>query len=184
MSRGGRGGKALILAIAAGLAAACSVFNPPVFTAHELERVHRNVDVRELEDHWKRWAGRRVMVGGDVVSVDNRSERAYVQIRPMPLDDHYRPTDADAGVGRVLLIFDGPVDPSKLFRGSRLTVIGMVRRLRYPVEREDGGYWHLVAVEVRVVHTWLPRSQLMTPQTGPIMTPPGGGPYYPSGLYP
>ena len=179
-----RFGKALALPIAAGLLGACSVFNPPVFTPHELESVHRNVEIQDLEDHWKRWAGQKIMVGGAVVSVDNRSEMAYVQIRPMPLDDHSRPTDGDAGRGRVLLIFDGPVDPSKLFRGSRLTVIGTVRRMRYPVEREDGGYWRLVAVEVRVVHTWLPRSQLMTPQTGPIMTPPGGGPYYPSGLYP
>lgn len=174
----------LAAAVAASSLAACSVFNPPVFTQHELEGVHQNVNIGDLEDHWKDWSGKSVMVGGSVVGVDNRSDRAYVQIRAMPLDDHYRPTDESAARGRLLLIFDTPVDPSKMFRGRRLTVIGMVRRMRYPVARDDGGYWRLVAVDVRIVHTWLPRSQLMTPQTGPIMTPPGGGPYYPSGLYP
>ena len=162
----------------------CSLLNPPVFTREELQGVQSDADFRTVEKHWKRYVGEKVLVGGRVRSVDNRSDRAYIQIEPMPLDEYFRPVRPDAGRGLMMLVMDGPVDPSQLLRGRRITIIGTVRRMRYPVAQDAGGYLRLVAVDVVTLHTWLPRAQLISPPSGPIMAPPTGGPYVPSGGMP
>ncbi|MHB1606419.1 MAG: Slp family lipoprotein [Leptospirales bacterium] len=159
----------------------CSVFNPPVFTNSELDGVQTNADFRMIQSHWKRYVGEKVMIGGRVRSVDNRSDKAYIQIEPMPLDEEFRPASPDQGRGLMMLVMHHPVDPSQLLSGRRITIIGTVRRMRYPVAQDGGGYLRLVTVDVETTHTWVPRSQLITPSTGPIMAPTTGGPYVPPG---
>ncbi|MHB1286309.1 MAG: Slp family lipoprotein [Leptospirales bacterium] len=159
----------------------CALLNPPTFTQDDLQGVHNDADFRMVEKHWKRYVGEKVMIGGRVRSVDNRSDRAYIQINPTPLDEYFRPTQLEAGRGAMMLVVNGPVDPSRLLRGRRITVIGTVRRMRYPVELDSGGYLRLVTVDVVTLHTWLPRTQLITPPSGPITAPTQGGPYVPAG---
>lgn len=164
--------------------AGCSLFNPPVFTKSELEGVRENADFRMIQKHWKRYVGEKVLIGGRVHSVDNRSDRAYIQIEPMPLDEGFRPTSPEQSRGLMMLVMDQPVDPSQLVRGRRITIIGTVRRMRYPVPKDPGGYLRLVTVDVITTHTWISRSQLISPSTGPVMAPTMGGPYVPSGGLP
>ncbi len=159
----------------------CALLNPPTFTQDDLHGVHSDADFRMVEKHWKRYVGEKVMIGGRVRSVDNRSDRAYIQIEPTPLDESFRPTQMDAGRGVMMLIVNGPVDPSQLLRGRRITAIGTVRRMRYPVELDSGGYLRLVTLDVVTLHTWLPRTQLISPPSGPVMAPTQGGPYVPAG---
>lgn len=166
------------------LIAGCSWLNPPTFEPEDLRDVRQDVDFRMIEKHWKRLTGEKVIVGGRVDTVDNRTNKAYIRLMPMPLDENDHPVEPESSRGYLLLVTDGPVDPSKLSRGKEITVIGVVRRMRYPVALDNGGYLHLVTLNVLRMHTWLPPVILSSPPMGPVMTPPGGGPYVPSGGIP
>ncbi|OOH73957.1 hypothetical protein BOX30_03250 [Leptospirillum ferriphilum] len=164
--------------------AGCSWLNPPTFSPEDLKDVRTDVDYRMVLTHWKRLTGEKVIVGGKVDSVDNRTNRAFIRLIPMPLDENDHPVEPESTHGYLLLIVDGPVDPSRLSHGKKITVIGVVRRMRYPVALDNGGYLHLVTLDVLRMHTWLPRVMISSPPMGPVMTPPGGGPYVPSGGIP
>lgn len=162
----------------------CSWLNPPTFEPEDLKDVRTDVDFLMVEKHWKRLTGEKVMVGGKVDAVDNRTNRAYIRLIPMPLDENDHPIEPESSRGYLLLVLDEPVDPSRLSHGKEITVIGVVRRMRYPVALDSGGYLHLVTLNVLRMHTWLPPVILSSPPMGPVMTPPGGGPYVPSGGIP
>ena len=174
---------ALIVVLFA-VASGCSWLNPPTFEPEDLKDVRTDVDYRMVEKHWKRLTGEKVIVGGKVDSVDNRTNRAFIRLIPMPLDENDHPIEPESTRGYLLLVVDGPVDPSRLSHGKEITVIGVVRRMRYPVALDSGGYLHLVTLDVLRMHTWLPRVIVSSPPMGPVMTPPGGGPYVPGGGIP
>lgn len=157
--------------------AGCSFFNPPTFTEAELRGVDTTLTYQDVEREYRSMTGRKVMVGGRTVHLDNQTTRAFVQIVPAPLDAYFRPEAPAGEPGLLLLVFPYPVDPSAMADGRRVTVIGRVRRMRRPSLTEGGRTVRLVTIDVLALHTWVPATSLVGGSPYPVMTPGFTGPY-------
>ncbi len=155
----------------------CDIFNPPTFTRHQLAGVDMTVDYSQILSNHRDLAGQKVVVGGQVVHLENHTTRAYVEIAPSPLDRILRPEAPDPSAGHLLLVFPYPVDPSALRDGVRITVTGTVRRMKRPSRTAEGVTRRFVTVDVANLHTWLPPTQLIQTSPFPVMTPGFTGPY-------
>lgn len=155
----------------------CAFFNPPTFTEEQLQEVDTTLTYQDILSDYRSLSGRKVIVGGRTVHLDNRTTQAYIQIAPAPLDRLFRPSAPDGGSSLILLVFPYPVDPSALANGRRITVIGQVRRMRRPSLTESGRTIRLVTIDVLSLHTWVPRTTLIGGSPFPVMTPGFSGPY-------
>ncbi len=155
----------------------CEIFNPPTFTSRQLAGVDLTVDYPQVLSGSRSLAGEKVVVGGEVVHLENHTTRAYVEIAPSPLDRILRPEAPDASAGLILLVFPYPVDPSALRDGVRITVVGKVRRMKRPAVTMGGRTVRLVTLDVADLHTWVPPTQLVGGSPYPVMTPGFTGPY-------
>ncbi len=68
----------------------------------------------------------RVIWGGEVISVHNKTDHTEVEILAFPLDKAQRPARNDRGDGRFLAIIPGYVDPTYYPAGRQVTVQGTV----------------------------------------------------------
>ncbi|MHB8369854.1 MAG: Slp family lipoprotein [Leptospirales bacterium] len=155
----------------------CDIFNPPTFTSRQLAGVDLSVDYPQVLSGHRDLAGQKVVVGGEVVRLENHTTRAYVEIAPSPLDRILRPEAPDGSAGLLLLIFPYPVDPSALRDGVRITVTGTVRRMKRPAVTAGGRTARFVTLDVVDLHTWVPPTQLLGGSPYPVMTPGFTGPY-------
>ena len=159
------------------LFASCDIFDPPTFTQHQLSGVDLTVDYAQVLQNHRELAGQKVVVGGQVLHLENHTTRAYVQLAPSPLDKILRPESPDPSSGHLLLVFPYPVDPSALRDGVRITVTGTVRRMKRPARTSEGATLRFVTIDVVDLHTWIPPTQLMGGSPFPVMTPGFTGPY-------
>ena len=166
-----------ILVLLPFLLAACDIFNPPTFTPHQLSGVDLTVDYSQVLLNHRELSGQKVVVGGQVVHLENHTTRAYVQIDPAPLDRILRPEAPDPSSGDILLVFPYPVDPSALRDGARVTVTAKVRRMKRPARTSGGVTQRFVTLDVVDLHTWVAPTQLIGGSPFPVMTPGFTGPY-------
>lgn len=149
-----QGWSILLLALLETLLGGCSFLNPPIFEESDLRGVDLTLAYPTVEVHYRSLAGKRVMIGGRILRVDNRSARAYVLLAPSPLDSGFRPEKPDPGARPILLIFPHRVDPSRLRSGRWITVIGRVKGERRRLSPDDGRPHRMVAIEVLKRHLW------------------------------
>jgi outer membrane lipoprotein len=157
-------------------ASGCSFFNPPTFTEGQLKGVDTTLTYRDVLSDYRSLSGKKVILGGWTVHLDNRTTQAYVQMSPAPLDPIFRPKPHEGGTD-FLLVFPYPVDPSAMAVGRRITVIGRVRRMKRPSLTDGGRTVRLVTIDVLSLHTWVPRTTLIGGSPYPVMTPGFSGPY-------
>ena len=173
----GRGALPAILFLLPFLIASCDIFDPPTFTKRQLSGVDMTVDYSQVLNNHRELAGQKVVVGGQVVHLENHTTRAYVQLAPSPLDRILRPESPDPSSGHLLLVFPYPVDPSALRDGVRITVTATVRRMERPARTSEGATQRFVTLDVGDLHTWIPPTQLIGGSPFPVMTPGFTGPY-------
>ncbi len=158
-------------------AGGCAVFNPPTFTQQQLAGTDPTLTYGAMLSNYRDQEGEKVILGGRIVHLENRTSKAFIQVEPAPLDRQFRPRTPDATSELFLLIFPYPVDPSALRDGQKITVIGRLRRMRRPTLTESGKTLRLVTIDVLTLHTWVPATALMGPSPFPAMTPGYRGPY-------
>lgn len=173
--RGREGGLTCLISLL--LLSGCAFFNPPTFTETQLRGVDSTLSYQEVLTGYRLLSGKRVIVGGQTIHLDNRTTRAYVQLAPAPLDSIFRPKAPDGSVPPLMLVFPNPVDPSVMADGRKITVIGKVRRMRRPTLSSSGRTVRLVTIDVLSLHTWVPRTTLIGGSPYPVMTPGFTGPY-------
>lgn len=115
----------------------------PVIDKKTLESVDRGIRFSDLVRDPDRYSGKKVLLGGTIVGVENREGKTEIEVLDQPLNYQLRPTDPEGSEGRFLCVFKGFKDPAIYSRNRRITIAGVFtglekRRLgemdyRYPV---------------------------------------------------
>ncbi|WP_290634109.1 Slp family lipoprotein [Aquisalimonas sp.] len=72
--------------------------------------------------------GEEVRWGGEIIGVDNRDSKSWIEVLQRPLDVDGRPLDTDRTGGRFVVRVDGFLDPAVYAEGRDLTVHGTIER--------------------------------------------------------
>ena len=160
--------KILFLLFTAVLLAGCA----PVISESTLATVDREVGFEELVKNPGAYTGRRVLLGGTIIKVENLEDRTMLEVLQAPIKTRLRPGPADESAGRFLVEFDGFLDPV-VYSGKLMTVAGTVEGVlektlgkmtyKYPVIRPvehyiwrkgyDTGPRFGIGVGVGIIHT-------------------------------
>jgi outer membrane lipoprotein len=148
------------------------------FPESAMRSVNRAVTVAELRQNPGGYLGRRVIVGGDIISTQPRAGETEVELLTHPLGSGDEPRRTDQSDGRVLIRTKQFLDPAVYARDRRLTVVGPVTGAE---ERRIGELPYLYPlIEGEYVKLW-PRDP---PSTELYRGYPWGWPSYYPGPYP
>ena len=84
------------------------------------------VSFRELQRNPDAYSGRRVLLGGEILQVDNLKEETELQVLQKPLGRRDVPIELDSSEGRFLITHSGYLDPAIYRAGRYITVVGEV----------------------------------------------------------
>ncbi|OGQ58146.1 MAG: hypothetical protein A3J24_00295 [Deltaproteobacteria bacterium RIFCSPLOWO2_02_FULL_53_8] len=116
-------GKALFCFFCALLLAGCA----PVISQPSLDMVDRQIGFKRLQADPVSYAGAKVLFGGAIISVENRSDATYVEVMQQPLGSRLKPVKSGESEGRFFVVFDGFKDPAVYLPNRLLTVVGKVK---------------------------------------------------------
>lgn len=80
----------------------------------------------QLHTDPERYKDRMVMLGGDIITMQNLADGTRIEILHKPLDGAGMPYDADRSEGRFMAWCDTYLDPAIYTSGRQLTVAGRV----------------------------------------------------------
>ena len=133
------------------LLSACATTIPP----EELTGVDHNISFQNLGDDPEAFVSKTVVLGGDIISAENRPEKTVLVVLQHDLDGDLKPLGDDQSKGRFMVIVPEFLDPVIYAKGRRITAVGTVtgKEIRplnsipyvYPVIEET--YLHLWAIE-------------------------------------
>lgn len=135
---------ALILAL---LTSGCSVMSAGV----EKEALPQQ-PFADLIRHADRYSGRTVIVGGYVVRVQNLKDHTRIVAVQAPLGPRREPESKDLSQGRLILIYDGFLDPEVYTKDRKITVGGKILGSS-ATDREPAKYPYL-RVAIREIYLW------------------------------
>jgi outer membrane lipoprotein len=81
---------------------------------------------RELRQNPEAYAGRSVLLGGEILRLDNLKEETELQVLQQPLGRRDVPIETDGSEGRFLIAHSGYLDPAVYRAGLYVTVVGEV----------------------------------------------------------
>ena len=123
-----------------------------VISKDVLREVDRGVAFTDLRGNPDAYVGKTVLLGGVVVSVENKKEGTWLEVYQTALDREGRPTDTDVSGGRFLALFEGLLDGAVYEQGRRVTIAGVVKGARIMKLGElDYRYPYIL---VREIHLW------------------------------
>ena len=124
----------------------------PVISRQTLKSVDREVKFADLAGHPDKYMGREVVLGGTIVSVENREDKTEVEVLDQPLNRQLKPVDPEKSEGRFIAVFDGFKDPALYARNRRITVAGVFKGVvKRKLGKMDYGY---PVVESREHYLW------------------------------
>jgi outer membrane lipoprotein len=133
------------------LLSACATTIPP----EALTGVDHNISFQNLGNDPEAFIGKSVVLGGSIISAENRPEKTILVVLQHDLDGDLKPLGDDQSKGRFMVVVPEFLDPVIYAKGRRITAVGTVtgkeiRKLNgipyvYPVIEET--YLHLWPVE-------------------------------------
>ncbi len=96
------------------------------FTQEGLRQTEPRIRFEDLARDPVAHRGRVVLVGGDIIAVENRSGESLLAVLQKSLDARHRPADEDVSQGRFLIRVAGFLDPAIYRHGRKVTVLGPV----------------------------------------------------------
>lgn len=154
-----------LLAVLAGCAGA-----PPVTQGGALS----GVPLSGLIANAAGYRGQSVVMGGYVLEVENQRGRTRIVAVQVPIGSDQRPRSKDLSEGRLILIYDGFIDPEVYKKDRGITVRGEI--LGGAANDPDIPYPYL-RIQVSEIYLW-PAEELSVPKRRP-----GYGPFYPHPWY-
>jgi outer membrane lipoprotein len=88
--------------------------------------IDRTVTFSELRKHPDSFVGTVVVLGGEIVAIENEQNTTLLELLQKRTDLFMRPRDEDATEGRFLVLASGFLDPAVYKEGRRITVAGQV----------------------------------------------------------
>ena len=105
----------------------------------------------ELISRAAHYKGQTVIVGGYVVSVENLKEQSRMVVVQAPLGTGQRPKSKDLSQGRLILVYNGFLDPEVYTKDRQITVGGKI--LASSAEDPKAPYPYL-KIELQEIHLW------------------------------
>lgn len=150
----------LICAIALLFIAGCA----PVISKETMKDVDRSVKPEDIVKNPEAFKGRKIVIGGTVIGIENLEDRTYVEILQEGLNYRLKPVEPDESAGRFLVSFDGFKDPAVFSKGRGLTVAGVVEGLE---ERKIGKLrYRYPLIKVTEHYLWPERAYSSEPSVG------------------
>jgi len=119
-----------------------------------LNKVDPNLSFQMLIKDPESYQGKNILVGGQILEVNVREGESWVEVLQKPLDWQHRPKDTDESAGRLLVRFQGFLDPAIYTAGKKITVVGEVQGKKVqPLKEMDYAYPVLIP---REHHLWKP----------------------------
>ncbi len=115
--------KTTLLLLALLLTSGCA----PVISQKTLESVDRGIRFSDLVKEPDKYRGQKVVLGGTIVSIENREEKTEIEVLEQPLNYQLKPTDPERSEGRFIAVFEGFKDPALYSRNRRITVAGVFK---------------------------------------------------------
>lgn len=136
----------------------------PVISKETLKDVDKSVHPEDIVKNPEGFAGKKVVIGGTILGVENLENRTYVEILQEGLNYRLKPVDPDESAGRFLVSFDGFKDPAVFSKGRGLTVAGVVGGLE---ERKIGkSRYRYPLINVTEHYLWPERAYSSEPSVG------------------
>jgi outer membrane lipoprotein len=134
----------------------------PVISQKTLESVDREIRFSDIVKDPDKYRGQKVVLGGTIVSIDNKEEKTEIEVLDQPLNRQLKPTDPERSEGRFIAVFEGFKDPALYSRNRRITVAGVFKGIvKRKVGEMDYGY---PVVESQEHYLW--RSAYSEPSVG------------------
>ncbi len=99
----------------------------------------------------QKYMGDTVIVGGHVISVENKLEHTEIVAVQAPLGVGQRPKTKDLSQGRLVLVYKGFIDPEVYTKDREITIGGTIIGSSAQVEARS---YPFLKVEVRDIHLW------------------------------
>jgi outer membrane lipoprotein len=152
------------------------------FPREVMRTVDTAITVEALRGDPAAFKGRRVIVGGEILSTQPRPGETVIELLARRLESDDSPEYSDRSPGRVLLHTADFLDPAVYAPGRRITVIGTVTGAE---ERKVGELpYRYPVIAVERIRLW-PRDVLAAPYypwgPWPYYDPFFPGPFYPYG---
>ncbi len=105
----------------------------------------------ELISDVEKYAGDTVIVGGHVVTVENKADHTEIVAVQSPLGVGQKPKTKDFSQGRLVMIYKGFIDPEVYTKDREITVGGKI--IGSSAQADNPPYPYL-KLEVRDIHLW------------------------------
>jgi len=99
----------------------------------------------------QKYMGDTVIVGGHVVSVENKADHTEIIAVQSPLGVGQRPKTKDLSQGRLVMVYNGFIDPEVYTKDREITIGGTI--IGSSTQADTSTYPYL-KVEVREIHLW------------------------------
>ncbi|MCH7897638.1 MAG: Slp/YeaY family lipoprotein [candidate division NC10 bacterium] len=114
----------LVLAVGVALIPGCASVVPEALE----KQVDRQVRFIDLQPDPGRFAGRMVVLGGEIVGITRSGELTELEVAELPLDaPRDRPKVYAVSRGRFVVAHRGSLDPERFRPGRAITVVGRIR---------------------------------------------------------
>ncbi|MCJ8500955.1 Slp family lipoprotein [Desulfatitalea alkaliphila] len=110
------------------------------------------MDFQELVQNARAHRGQMVIVGGYVVQVENHTDHTRITALEVPLGFRREPVERDRSRGRLILIYDGFIDPEVYTEGRKFTAAGYLLGSS-AVDPEPEPFPYL-RIAVETLHLW------------------------------
>jgi outer membrane lipoprotein len=99
----------------------------------------------------EKYLGDTVVVGGHVVAVENKADHSEIVAVQSPLGVGQRPGTKDLSEGRLVIIYNGFIDPEVYTKDRKITVGG---KIVGSSAQEEKPPFPFLKIEVRDLHLW------------------------------
>jgi outer membrane lipoprotein len=131
----------LVMVVAAGCA--------PVISIKALEPVDKNLGFETLLENPDRYAGKSVLLGGDIIETEPLPSKTCIVVLQRPLGSRAKPSKEKGSKGRFVVMAEGFLDPAIYRAGRQVTLVGKVvgREVR-PLGQIQYGYPLVANIEL------------------------------------
>ncbi len=126
----------------------CAVMSPSVEPAPDLQ----DLPFEELVREAGQYVGETVVVGGYVLSVENKARETILTAVQAPLGVGQKPKSKDLSQGRLILVRDGFLDPEVFEKDRQITVGGTI--LGSSASEKEAVSYPYLRLQVEEIHLW------------------------------
>jgi outer membrane lipoprotein len=120
----------------------------------------RDLSYRDLIEQADRYIDQTVVVGGYVLSVENQRDRTLVLALQAPLGVAQEPKARDLSEGRLILLYDGFLDPEVFTKNRKFTVGGKI--IGSSATEKEAESFPYLRLKVEEIHLW-PKEPILRP---------------------